>query len=818
MRSINEYREVKGGAMSNYTVSELLAWMDGKSKTYGWDALVVYDRRKTNMLLHQQYVERFNSDSTISPLTIGLPSSEYTTEYLHGLKLGVPKLSFANANLQSSKADLTMDMVGGLIVSVLKAAGVPERVVSIKQVLPLGGPQLTMTLPLESTPGTVTEGKVTLDISKGEDIRANFVIGDFAQKAVGLMFKVIFQSLDPEKKVFSLGTLNGELNDVLTPQSFQVRTMASPLGDRKGDVDYGNGGVLMFITFKGGFTGSIPPTPDPGNPYGFRYLIPKDEAGNIYTGAMLLSNRVFFDRVIGEGLKKRLGNETEFEAYSGNSNEFWHLTAKSGSISVPDFRFQNQAGPPASCKLTLLAPIFRFFFAWGGQSLSVNRSHNGLLLSWGGANASQGRVQFFDHQGSPPRDRDYFITLRFPYSYKQNFKAVVDKRTGVIDFQRDPESRFVSEVSASHWFPNQEEHLALLKVAVNDTLVPVVDASFRCLELPSVNTLLARNLLFSGTDAFQLTDAYVPGDLALFGHIDPVRTSMTLTPSQSLIEAGKTQQFEVSGDGVSNLLWSVQDTDGDTVDIGTISPAGLYRAPSVSALGKGYVTVLVTAEGRQNNKAVKASALVSIIDSTIAVNPVFQVLAAGEATRLSADTIDGSAPEWTLLQPEQGATLTPHKDNPHHRLYTAGPKGSSAFTLDEVQVKAVGGAPKRVKVLTPNRPTTLTLRVADSSNPASGEVQLQVLVDDEVVDPEVNPYTLTLLDGGGELDARVGIYKEPNSKQTSFAIITVAIGSGTFGHYGFLVLPLPLGTYSAIPEIFNEDNPSAAWRDVVVSK
>ncbi|MNR05072.1 hypothetical protein D3C85_1210800 [compost metagenome] len=93
-----------------------------------------------------------------------------------------------------------------------------------------------------------------------------------------------------------------------------------------------------------------------------------------------------------------------------------------------------------------------------------------------------------------------------------------------------------------------------------------------------------------------------------------------------------------------------------------------------------------------------------------------------------------------------------------------------------------------------------------------------MLVDDEVIDPEVDPYTLTLLDGGGELDVRTGIYKEPNSKQTSFAIITVNIGSGSFGHYGFLVLPLPLGTYSAIPEMFNEDNPSAVWCDAGVSK
>lgn len=228
--------------MANYTVQELLAWMEGKSKTYGWDAIVAYDRRKTNMLLHQQYVERFNSESYIPSITVGLSSSVYTTEYLYGLKLSVPKLSFASANLSSSRADLTMDMVGGLIVSKLVAPGIPERVDSIKQVLPLGGPQLTMTLPLENTPGTVNERQVTLDISKGENFRANFVIGDLAQETLGLMFKTLFQSLTPQQKTFSLGSLSGELNDVLTPESFQIRTMVSPSGIVK----------LMWIMATGG--------------------------------------------------------------------------------------------------------------------------------------------------------------------------------------------------------------------------------------------------------------------------------------------------------------------------------------------------------------------------------------------------------------------------------------------------------------------------------------------------------------------------------------------------------------------------------------
>ena len=39
--------------MSNPSIDELLAWMQGKSQTYGWGALIAYDRRKTNELLQE---------------------------------------------------------------------------------------------------------------------------------------------------------------------------------------------------------------------------------------------------------------------------------------------------------------------------------------------------------------------------------------------------------------------------------------------------------------------------------------------------------------------------------------------------------------------------------------------------------------------------------------------------------------------------------------------------------------------------------------------------------------------------------------------
>ena len=47
--------------MSKLELTGLVKAMQGKSSTTGWDALVLYDQRKTNELLYQLYVERYNT-------------------------------------------------------------------------------------------------------------------------------------------------------------------------------------------------------------------------------------------------------------------------------------------------------------------------------------------------------------------------------------------------------------------------------------------------------------------------------------------------------------------------------------------------------------------------------------------------------------------------------------------------------------------------------------------------------------------------------------------------------------------------------------
>lgn len=106
--------------MSKRPLGDLLKSMQGKSCTVGWDAVVMYDQRKTNELLYQLYVERYSTgEGIIEPASMEMVWGDGSyIEHLFDLKLGAPKLSFEKSSLeQPPRTRLTLDMIGGMIVS-----------------------------------------------------------------------------------------------------------------------------------------------------------------------------------------------------------------------------------------------------------------------------------------------------------------------------------------------------------------------------------------------------------------------------------------------------------------------------------------------------------------------------------------------------------------------------------------------------------------------------------------------------------------------------------------------------------------------------
>ncbi|NMY73335.1 hypothetical protein [Pseudomonas sp. WS 5071] len=275
--------------MSKLELTDLVDALKGKSSTSGWDAMVLYDQRKTNELLYQLYVERYNSEvGIIEPASMDMPwGDQGYVEHLYNLKFSAPKLSFEISKPEDSpRARLTLDMIGGMIVSTNKRSGGIRYVSRINTILPVGGPQLWMDQLI--TKGAVGEGgEVMIDLQNTDNFYANFVVGALAQGAIGMMFKEYFENLSDEQKRFPLGNLTGDLNGILTPVSFEIKTRASVPDALKYSLEYGDGAVMLLITLKDGVNGTTYPSESS------TYLIPSDGEGVQYTGTMLLSSKVF---------------------------------------------------------------------------------------------------------------------------------------------------------------------------------------------------------------------------------------------------------------------------------------------------------------------------------------------------------------------------------------------------------------------------------------------------------------------------------------------------------------------------------------------
>src|SRR5687767_8096640 len=54
---------------TTYTLAELLSWMKDQDRMSKWDAIVAMERNKTNLLLIQNYIDKFNLGSYIPPIT-----------------------------------------------------------------------------------------------------------------------------------------------------------------------------------------------------------------------------------------------------------------------------------------------------------------------------------------------------------------------------------------------------------------------------------------------------------------------------------------------------------------------------------------------------------------------------------------------------------------------------------------------------------------------------------------------------------------------------------------------------------------------------
>ncbi|MEB2626551.1 hypothetical protein [Pseudomonas sp. YuFO8] len=796
--------------MSKLPLKEMLKEMQGKSWTYGWDALTLYDQFAANKLLFQLYVERFSSeDGYIKPISMVINDGGGDAK-IHGfaLKFQAPSLSFENSDpTKAPLTTLTMPMVGGMIVGTRTENNVVQ-VSRMVQVLPLLGPKLLMQQ--EITKGGVDGlGKVIINLNDAKYFKANFSLGPIDEYDIGRFFEQFFkENLSPKMKIFELGELTGFENGPLTPNNFEIKTRkAEPLAVL-GDEEYGKGLLMLFTTLQGGEDGRSFPSDKN------IYPLPSDEGGTKYTGGMLLSSRVTYDKIMRAQAIKDIGNGIEFLDYDsyGGQDIAWSLRGSAGEISqkfIHEYKVRSD-----DFEAVFTADLYaRFVQDEGGEALTIRSmgDHIEFVLKKSYVLGFH-RIVYNDW---PFPDDEARGDLYFTCNYSVKFKVVLDEVTGVVSFDFDEDST-VFEMDLSGY-----EHLHDLlweginmKAKIEGFFRPKVYDLLKKLTTPTIDTFFTRNLLFPNLNALQLTDAFAPGDLALFGKIDPLRTTLTLTPLMSAMGAGDKLQFSLSPTP-TDLEWFAEDVDGNMPLPNAISSTGLFTAPSQSEMQDGFVAVRVTAKGKIDGQPVRTSALVNVLHSTTVVSPMYDTCnnSGSETTlELSAQAVGEGKLEWDISTKQWGSTLAADPSRPDVRIYTAGTNmdANVPFPIDIIDVKdtRTGTTSSICVLIKKNGPILATMAMDESSDPSKGYVKFQLIGESGPIEniPGVITLTWEILHGVGEVDEKTGVYTEPKEIEPGSFVVLMGraeIHGANINFYGRTAIPLPLDKFADLSSAVN---------------
>lgn len=777
-----------------YPLKDLLAKMAGKTITHGWDAIVVYQRGQANMLLKQQHIKRFITGNVLAPLNEDIESSDATRLQTHNLTLSAPHLSFGGAGTGDSMAQVGWDFIKGMIVFKQEADDGSYRVKKIEKITPLNSPFIGMKVPLSRAPGSVSEiGEVQFDIKEGDHFSNNLVVNDIEQDTISNFFKRRFEATPEEQRVYKLGTISNYEHEQFQPEEFVIRTMGAPNTASRGSQDEGDGAVVLFVQMK-----------DSDSAQG------KTEAdwllADNYSSALIVSNRLLFDKIIRKNAENSFGNYLKFKPYQeiSGSNKAWQLVANSGYLDSYYYKvihfFSEDPYPLGShivmsCSFTLkfgekdkaLVPLC-IYSDEGKYNVKMKYGFNTEYMSY--------EFQYIpsDNELDPNKEISGGV-CKLKLNIETSYETKIEN--DLIIFQCDKDnikvesecSGFNSELITR--FDGVAKYSDTINEGVNENLVKIVSE----FKLNDINTFVLRNLLFPGNNYFRAETAFVPGDLLVEGQLAPGSESFAVTPTEITIVAGSEYQFKTTPE-VSDVKWSISDSEKDNTgaDLGHIDAAtGKYTAPQAAAVTEGVRHVVVCAEKGDT----KVYALASVLAHSVNISPAYQVILPGKSATLKAESLNGGTLTWTLADNPQGSALTKVSNNEY--TYKAGKKNKKLkLNLERISVTDETGTTTEAMILVRNVLLTGYIRVSYDNVPENS-VQLTYFSDPE--DPETampaDEVEWTLLESGGAtLDTATGILSCKQATDNGFAVIsTKYLDEDEGAIYCAIAIPLPLNTY-----------------------
>ncbi|AMZ70287.1 MULTISPECIES: hypothetical protein [Pseudomonas] len=810
---------------TTYTLAELLSWMKDQDRMSKWDAIVAMERNKTNLLLIQNYIDKFSYGSYIPYITGAIATGGIGgnfREYIQEFVMDVPRLHYEDTGLDSSKANLRMAVVAGRQVSIEKDVTVwhAKRILDYD---PLDGPSLFLDLLLPEVSGEIADnGNIRLDLSKSDNFRLTFAETQTEQELAGSVFKALFNRLDDEQRVWTLGTIKRGSNPMMQPRSFGLRTQRG--------AQEGEGAMLAFVRMEGRHEGAFP-----GANSGFRYLIPND-AGRDYSATVLVGR----GRVVIAELVRSLGemiDSDDFDLVFDNDSGDVTATAKGGGITVPRGTFNHRldmnpvVGGPIWADLEVVHP--EFLLAASG-SLKVALRGQEISVEWPCSGTINAKINVLETNYHPLQSLiDLYPgnTLRYGLTVTATYQLVDDAAGGALkrikfDVESDvvPEpgddfSEFENAVKRKLILEGQTASISLiLYFLLGLAMVQAAEVLLRLLTMDAsgmiegaikeqfptghaVMGFIAENLELNYGETIQMLNLQSPYDVGLFGRINPAQTTFAITTPEPRIAAGAPHYaFEVFPER-PGLKWAVEHLRRLAVGVGTIDEdTGVYTPPAVHQVQGRFTRVRVTATDPVTQFS--SSALVTVVRSRLTINPLIQICNKDERVPLKLgylkDEEDSPAPTVVINNPVPGESGSIESNNGVY-TYVSNKEviEEKTYVMDELVATYKGYTASVYMVVTQTTPA-ITIQ-APGSLKGLTEVALRAIANNRDITEHVE-WSIEFNGPGSWHSETPGVYKVDEMAPQAFVFIRASWDSVVIGVLeGHLLLALPLLDIPDVP-------------------
>lgn len=713
-------------------VESILAQMQGKTITSGWDVVCAMEADRINDLLAQQYVANFQHGTTLPPINATVPVIENISVQFVDLTLGPPLISF-DPDLEPQELHLTINFISGL-VNTVQASGSVTTLLGTQVISPGDEYSLTGVAPLTSVVGDVQANHdVVIDIANGTAFTANLGFQGGAAATLGQYFLHWLQT-NIQNFQYKLGTL------VYTP----------------GGTDLTPAGTFRFATQfdatdptdKGRLVLFIPTTYDPNG--GSQTSLPiADIIPTGYTAALIVSSQALFANILKNFFQSAFSQYgVNVSASQAHPEVNYVLSLTAGAVNIGVVYYKTGVGSANEAH----------YFS-GTASLGTGEQPTAVSVPLSGIQVAPQNNDIVV-SGSVPWNQNLSAVIAVPRTegYWNSGTVVMTATTtcrnagsvdsaDTISFSGTPTVNVPFDAS-SIWNSASDWN------TVGQMIATKAQASLQqlfTLQLPQVNVFAVSNLLFPADHILSFSNVYVPGDLVIFGNVQ--KQGVAVTPVQATLGPGQTQQFTASGG--AGVTWAAK--------LGTISSGGLYTAPSSILQAQ---TDVVSANG-------VGAAVVTLIPGGVLVSPSFVYMVPSNASTepqqftASGAGLGGDGVTWSIA-PQVGSIS-------FDGLYT--PPWSGVQGLQAVTITATSKADPNVLgtalvVVAVGNPTDVAVTPSSVSKPVTPSHTQQFTAN--VIGSQDQSVAWSILPAGTGTISADGLYQAPATITTPQPVLIVA--------------------------------------------